>query len=161
MNLVGPGPIAPHFLDTKLAFAAMPPVGCWVDLGSGAGFPGLVLAAEYPALSIDLVDSRQKRATFLEAVVAEAREGDRVRVRNVRAEDLPLAAWDGATSRAFAPPIDALAACAARVRPGGRVVLFLNADDPLPEAPVCAVFHVEHYWVEGKPRRAVGWVVNG
>lgn len=65
MNLVGPGPIAPHFADSEAALAGLDPVGRWVDLGSGAGFPGLVLAAMYPSVAVDLVDSRKKRCVFL------------------------------------------------------------------------------------------------
>lgn len=59
-----------HFLDS---LAVLPYVGAassLVDLGSGAGFPGLVLKLACPALNLTLVESRQKKAAFLEYLVS-------------------------------------------------------------------------------------------
>ncbi|MDP6932876.1 MAG: class I SAM-dependent methyltransferase, partial [Myxococcota bacterium] len=72
MNLVGPGPVDVHFLDAIHAVQGLEARGRWVDLGSGAGFPGIALAARHPRASVLLVESRQKRAAFLEQVVGEA-----------------------------------------------------------------------------------------
>ena len=69
MNLVGPGDVQVHFDDCQLALATLTPEGHWVDLGSGAGFPGIPLAATWPELRVDLVDSRKKRCWFLEQVL--------------------------------------------------------------------------------------------
>ena len=69
MNLVGPGPIEVHFTDCERALEGLEPRGEWADLGSGAGFPGLVLAELHPELSLILVESRRKRCWFLEHVL--------------------------------------------------------------------------------------------
>ena len=62
MDLVGPGPLEPHFQDAAGAVAGLEAVGRWVDLGSGAGFPGIALAARHPGAEVWLVESRRKRA---------------------------------------------------------------------------------------------------
>lgn len=123
MNLVGPGPLDVHFVDCDLAIEGLQPRGRWADLGSGAGFPGLVLADRCSDLAVDLVDSRRKRCVFLEEVVARAGVEDRVRVLHTRVESLPDAGWDGVTARAFAPPDRVLAHAARLLRPGGELFL--------------------------------------
>lgn len=156
-NLVGPGPVDEHFQDCERALGWLSPTGRWVDLGSGAGFPGLVLAAMAPELKVDLVDSRSRRCAFLERVLVEAGVApDRVRVHCKRVEQLPDAAWDGLVARAFAPPEVVLEDAARLLRPGGTVVLFLQGDAALPEDDRYDVLHVEHYAVGGKARKAVG-----
>jgi 16S rRNA (guanine527-N7)-methyltransferase len=80
---------AKHFLDSFTAVA----VRAWtgrervVDVGSGAGFPGLALRIALPATRVTLVESMGKKARFLEEVTSTLRiEG--VEVRNERAETL-------------------------------------------------------------------------
>jgi 16S rRNA (guanine527-N7)-methyltransferase len=154
MNLVGPGPVDEHFEDCRRGLDGLDPTGSWVDLGSGAGFPGLVFADLFPALQLDLVDSRKKRCTFLERVVLEAGIGERVRVHCERVEDLPASSWDGVTARAFAPP-DELGAHAARLlRPGGRLVMFLQLDQPLPAGWTVEREH-RYTLPDGRTRRTV------
>ncbi|HTQ13184.1 MAG TPA: 16S rRNA (guanine(527)-N(7))-methyltransferase RsmG [Rhizomicrobium sp.] len=72
-----------------------------IDLGSGAGFPGLVLAVLRPELKVVLVDSTAKKANFLKG--AAARISEHVEVRTGRLESLPLEAFDAVTARACAP----------------------------------------------------------
>jgi 16S rRNA (guanine527-N7)-methyltransferase len=63
-----------HILDSAQLARIEPGAKRWVDLGSGGGFPGLVLAfllAERDGASIDLVESNQKKASFLQAVVGQ------------------------------------------------------------------------------------------
>jgi 16S rRNA (guanine527-N7)-methyltransferase len=157
MNLVGPGPVEPHYADAEEALAGLEPAGRWADLGTGAGFPGIVFAARFPGVALDLVDSRRKRCAFLEGVLALADLGDHAPVRVVcgRVEDLPAHAYDGVMARAFAPP-DALLAHARRLLvPGGTVVLFLQDDA---EPAVAADFvpaGERRYAVDGRRRRAV------
>lgn len=61
-----------HFLDS-LALApvlfSLPAPGPLLDIGSGAGFPGLVLKAAYPELQVVLVEPRQKRSSFLRHII--------------------------------------------------------------------------------------------
>lgn len=156
MNLVGPGEVEVHFDDCRLALAGLSPEGRWVDLGSGAGFPGLVLAALWPELEVDLVDSRQKRCVFLEAVLGEAGvPPDRVRVIRGRVEDLPDGAgYAGLVARAFKGPDVVLDFARRLLRAGGTVVLFLQDEAPVPDDPDFEVFHVERYEVDGKRRKS-------
>ena len=78
-----------HFLDS-LTVAILP---IWnptdrslVDVGTGAGFPGLALAIAYPALQVTLIDSVRRKADFLQRVVEEL-SLENVRVLAMRAED--------------------------------------------------------------------------
>lgn len=128
MDLVGPGPLDPHFQDAEGAVAGLEARGRWADLGSGAGFPGVALAAAWPAAEVLLVESRQKRAVFLENVVAAAGLTN-ARVLRGRAEDL-APGLDGIISRAFAPPDAVLALAARLLAPGGVVVLLLGDREP-------------------------------
>lgn len=134
MDLIGPGPMEPHFQDCESAVAGLDAVGPWADLGSGAGFPGVALAGAYPHATVDLVESRRKRATFLEKVVFEAGLDNAV-VHNVRSETLPHQHYVGIISRAYKPPRKVLADAARLLVPGGRVVLLLGSqadiDTPL------------------------------
>lgn len=78
------------------------PEGPWLDLGSGAGFPGLVIATLQPQRPVTLVDSRRLRAEWLVDVVAQLGLAN-VEVRLARVEDLPDKTWPVISARAFAP----------------------------------------------------------
>ncbi len=158
MNLVGPGDLSEHYEDCTKALAWLRPTGRWVDLGSGAGFPGLVFASSAPpGVSVDLVESRQKRAAFLREVLIAARVPDeRVRVLRQRVEDLEPESYQGVLARAFAPPPEVLGHAARLLVPDGVVVLFLQEADAPPPDPRFTVFHVERYSVAGRQRKAVG-----
>ena len=75
MNLVSKASLAKietrHILDSLTAALALggAPVGRVIDVGSGAGFPGLPLKIVYPAIDLTLVESTQKKARFLEEAV--------------------------------------------------------------------------------------------
>ncbi len=94
-----------------------------LDLGSGAGLPGVVLAVAVPTCRFVLVDSRRRRAAFLEWVVERLRL-ENARVEAARADELGERRADVATARAFAPLPDAWAAAHPLLRPGGRLVYF-------------------------------------
>ncbi len=109
MNLVGPGSMDEmwrrHFFDSAqllpLVRAAHPEKEnlLWLDLGSGAGFPGLVLAI-LGAGEMHLVESNRRKCTFLRQVIRET-DAPAV-VHNARIEDLPAMTPDVITSRALA-----------------------------------------------------------
>lgn len=93
-----------------------------LDLGAGAGLPGLVLAATRPDLTVVLVEPLLRRATFLGEAV-EALDLRQVVVRRVRAEELAGSlVVDVVTARAVAP-LDRLVGWAMPLlRPGGRLL---------------------------------------
>ena len=101
-----------------------------LDLGSGAGFPGLVLAAASPA-HFTLVESRRKRASFLTVAVAEMGLKN-VAIEGRRAEDIGLAEqYDLVTARAFGATADFFALAARALKPGGLAMLYANPSQRL------------------------------
>jgi len=75
MNLVGPGTLADywsrHVLDSAQLFHVEQQAKVWADVGAGAGFPGVVLAIllkDVPGARVHLIESRAKRARFLDAI---------------------------------------------------------------------------------------------
>jgi len=106
VNLVGPGTIPDtwhrHVLDSAQLTPLIPPQArAVVDLGSGAGFPGLILAIMRPDLRVHLVESIQKKCRFLEAAIVATRA--QATVHAARAEDLKGLKADVVTARAVAP----------------------------------------------------------
>ena len=91
-----------HFWDSA-QLAPLIPQGArtLADLGSGAGFPGLVLAAMLPDLAVTLHEATTKKCAFLR--LAAERMGITVTVQNARLEGLPLSQFDVVTARALAP----------------------------------------------------------
>lgn len=130
INLVGPKTLPElwqrHMLDSAQLWS-LAPTGAqrWIDLGSGAGFPGLVLAA-FGAPDMTLVESDSRKATFL-------REAARamwlaVQVQSVRIEKLVVPPVDIITARALAP-LTQLLEFASRLRKEGTVCLFPKGQD--------------------------------
>lgn len=106
----------------------------FLDIGSGAGFPGLVIAAALNA-HVTLVEARRKRATYLSETAIEMGLHN-VRVECTRAESLELhEQFDVVTSRAVGNPA-ALIEIAGRGlrREGGVLMLYVGADQKLDEA---------------------------
>jgi len=76
--------------------------GTWLDLGSGGGFPGLIIGMALPERSITLVESRRLRADWLQAVARELGLMN-VAVLASRLETVPHRSVDVISARAFAP----------------------------------------------------------
>jgi 16S rRNA (guanine527-N7)-methyltransferase len=121
--------------------------GLWLDLGSGAGLPGLI-AGILTDRPVWLVESRALRCQFLTDVVADLGLGDRVTVQLTRLERLATKPCATISARAFAPLPQLLSSSArfstASTRwllPKGR-----NADKELAmiAQPWQGLFHVEH-----------------
>jgi len=116
-----------HILDSAQLLELIPDTAkTIVDLGSGAGFPGLVLAimlSDRPGLKVHLVESIQKKCRFLEEVAATT--GAPVQVQCTRAEALPDLRADVITARAVAP-LDKLLGMAWPFFGPGTVGLFLK-----------------------------------
>jgi 16S rRNA (guanine527-N7)-methyltransferase len=95
-----------------------------IDFGSGAGFPGLPIKIYAPELAVTLIESNQKKATFLREVI-RALTLTNIDVFAGRAEDFPRTAAT-VTLRAVEKPERALAAAARLVAPPGRLALLLG-----------------------------------
>jgi len=91
-----------HFWDSAQLLPLIPGAArTLADLGSGAGFPGLVLAALRPDLAVTLHEATTKKCAFLQA--AADRMGLAVTIQNARLEDLGPQPFDILTARALAP----------------------------------------------------------
>lgn len=106
MNLVGPSTL-PHVWERHFTDSAqlLPLAGTgrsWLDIGAGAGFPGLVLALLDPDARLTLVESIAKKCRFLSEVVTALGLDSRVTIENRRIETLPRAKFDIITARALA-----------------------------------------------------------
>ena len=99
-----------HFVDSLMVVTVpklIPKTGKIIDVGTGAGFPGMALALACPGLHVTLLDSLQKRLDFL-AAVKESVEAKNVTLVHARAEDGARKKelreqFDIATARAVAP----------------------------------------------------------
>ena len=92
-----------HILDSaQLVRFAPPEARTWLDLGSGAGFPGLMVPLFHPAMAI-LVESRRLRAEFLRTAASTLGIAHRVEIVAARLEAVPTRTVDVISARAFAP----------------------------------------------------------
>lgn len=92
-----------HALNSAAAVPFLPTEGRLIDVGSGAGFPGLVLAAMRPDQEVVLVEPMERRTEWLAEAVAACGLPNVV-VNRARAEDLVgLLSGSGVTARAVAP----------------------------------------------------------
>lgn len=116
INLVAPSTLADlrrrHVLDSAQLLQLAPRATRWVDIGSGGGFPGAVIALlmkDRPGASVDLVESNTKKAAFLRTSLAEL--GAPARVHAKRVEDVhgSIVTPEVVTARALAP-LDSLLA---------------------------------------------------
>ncbi len=133
-----PVEIAFHIIDSLAPFAfasganrdaleaALAEDGAALDIGSGAGFPGLVLAAAYQA-GFTLVESRRKRASFLQVA---AHEMDLANVvieqRRLNARTV-IGGFDLVTARAFGISAELYEIAVAALRPGAMLLLYASS----------------------------------
>ena len=100
-----------------------------LDLGSGAGFPALILAAacaDEMTPDFTLLEARRKRTSFLSVAAAEMGLAN-IRVNSSRADSMPSEAlYDVVTARAFAHPTVVYRTAAAALKPGGRAILYAS-----------------------------------
>jgi len=96
-----------------------------IDVGSGAGFPGVPIAVYRPALSVTLVEAHGRKATFLKEVVRSTHLVN-VKVMQVRAEESTLLA-NVVTMRAIEEFASILPFSARMVCPGGRLACLFGA----------------------------------
>ena len=143
LSLIGPGTaeeiLDRHYGESLAALPLLAPptpdAAPLVDAGTGAGFPGFVLAAARPDLAVVLVEARERKWAFLRA--AAARAALPVACLNARvALPLPRELPERigcVTARALRLPAAVLAALAGRLAAGGRILLWAGAE--VPELP--------------------------
>ena len=135
-----------------------------LDVGSGGGLPGVVIAITCPELDVSCLDAVGKKAAFIQQAAATLK---RPNLRGVHARVETLGAEQGAgfdviTSRAFASLADFTAWSRAALKPGG-VWMAMKGKHPAEEIasllPDVAVFHVEPLAVPGlDAERCIVWM---
>lgn len=130
LGFLGPGPVAGHIEHATgfLRAVGEPPPDRVVDLGSGGGLPGLVLARAWPGTLVVLLDSNQRRTAFLARAVRSLGLDGRVVVEHRRAEEAGRdPEWRGradlVVARSFGPPAVTAECAAPLLAVGGRLVV--------------------------------------
>jgi 16S rRNA (guanine527-N7)-methyltransferase len=135
-GFLGPGPIEPHlehaagFVDLARRQAVRSGAGAplILDLGSGGGLPGLVIAMRWPATTLVLLDANERRAEFLQRAVRRCGLGERVTVVHQRAEvggrdPQYRGTFDGVVVRSFGAPAVVAECGAPFLRQGGWLIV--------------------------------------
>ncbi|WP_425374539.1 16S rRNA (guanine(527)-N(7))-methyltransferase RsmG [Mesorhizobium waimense] len=120
-----------HILDSAQLGRIEPQAKRWVDLGSGGGFPGLVVAfllVERDGASIDLVESNRKKASFLQAVIGQFGLPARVIARRIDDSYPLVSAPEIVTARALASLPDLLDLSASWLTKGARALFHKGRD---------------------------------
>ena len=120
-----------HFGESMFAISQVPiRHGRLADVGTGAGFPAVPIGMVVPDLECILIESNQKKATFLAEVVRTLKL-DHVKVYRDRMESYPVSSLslDFSISRALGIYENFLSWSAARLNPSGKVILWLGDDD--------------------------------
>jgi len=92
-----------HIVDSVQLLDHVEAPVTWIDLGSGAGFPGMVVAAILSSTHVTLVESRRKRIDFLSRMADELGLSNRVTIAGSRLELIAPRPFDVISARAFAP----------------------------------------------------------
>ncbi|WP_134680904.1 16S rRNA (guanine(527)-N(7))-methyltransferase RsmG [Paracoccus ravus] len=106
INLISPASMddieARHIADSvQLARISVSATGSWVDIGSGGGLPGVVMAICRPDLDVSLIESDKRKCSFLRSVARELALNN-LNVLNSRIEDAPSLFADNVSARALA-----------------------------------------------------------
>jgi 16S rRNA (guanine527-N7)-methyltransferase len=127
-----------HIVDSAQLNKMAPDARNWVDLGSGAGLPALIIAAmridDEPEFSMTAVESDQRKCAFM-ADVARKMETP-IKIVNVRIKNIATTGYDTVSARALAP-LTKLLGYAAPLRTDGAICLFpkgARADRELTDA---------------------------
>ena len=125
-----------HILDSVRGLACLPGgAATIVDIGSGAGLPGIPVAIARPDLSVYLVEPRARRAAFLELAIDSLKLSN-VRILVSRVEGLDLAV-DFCLARAVASPANTWRLAQFLLAPGGRLLMWAGRSWPGASAAEC------------------------
>ncbi len=128
LGALGPGPVEDHITHAqRFVDALADQTGRVLDLGSGGGIPGLVLAVARPDLRITLLDAQARRIAFLDEAI-DLLKLDEVTARHGRAELLAhdpahRGRYGAVTARSFGPPAVTAECAAGFLEVGGRLLV--------------------------------------
>ena len=132
-----------------------------LDVGSGGGLPGVVLAATMPQVDVTCVDTVGKKAAFVQQVAGELALKN-LRGVHARVENMQAAPFDVITSRAFASLADFVQLTRMHLKPRG---VWMALKGKMPDDEIAAlpadvqVFHVEQLQVPGlEAERCLIWI---
>jgi len=152
-------PLGRHLAERRAAGGAQP--ARVLDVGSGGGLPGVVLAITMPQLEVTCVDAVAKKTAFVRQVAAELKLPN-LRAQHARVETLPAKPWPVITSRAFASLLDFVSLTRGLLAPGG---VWMAMKGKVPDEEIAAlpsgveVFHVEQLRVPGlDAERCLVWM---
>jgi 16S rRNA (guanine527-N7)-methyltransferase len=147
--------------DAANEIATTPTMVRLLDVGSGGGLPGVVLAAVNPALDVTCVDTVGKKAAFVQQA-ASTLSLKNLRGLHSRVEDVQAAPYDVITSRAFASLLDFVQLTRIHLKPGA---VWMALKGKIPHDEIAAlpadidVFHVEQLAVPGlDAERCIVWM---
>lgn len=167
INLVASGTLDEiwmrHFADSAQVHAAAPDVSRWADMGSGAGFPGLITALllkRRPGAVVHLVESDQRKAAFLRAVSRETAAPAVIHAERIESAMPRLTGQiEGVSARALAP-LARLVELSGEALTQGAVGVFLKGEewrDELTAVEALGSFSCES--AESRTRKGAGIVV--
>ena len=123
-----------HLLDSLAVLPEIQGATHLLDLGAGAGLPGIPLAIAIPGLRVTLVDAVAKKVSFMKSGAVKGGVANRVKALHARAEGQPeqegLPGADLVISRAFMDVGPFLLLARAYLAPGGRIVTMLGQTPP-------------------------------
>ena len=147
LGFLGPGPVVDHIEHAHAFSGQVPRRATVLDLGSGGGVPGVVVALDRPDIDLVLLDAMERRGEFLHWAVGTLELGDRVRVVVDRAEAAARrtelrGAFDVVLSRSFGSPAVTAECAVGFLRPpdgstpGGALVVSEPPPGAAPRWPV-------------------------
>lgn len=118
--------IIKHFLDAWSICSLIGPIGKLIDIGSGAGFPGLAIKVVWPQLEITMVEAIRKKVGFIEGCIQEL-QWSGIQALTGRAEEIGReaglrASFDYATSRAVGHLAEVAEYCLPLLKIGGLLI---------------------------------------
>jgi 16S rRNA (guanine527-N7)-methyltransferase len=141
LGFLGPGPVEPHVTHALRFDGVLRPTAALLDLGSGGGVPGLILASVRPTVEVVLLDARTQRTDFLARAIGRLGWSERVTVLAGRAEALGRSpAWRGrfgaVVARSFGSPAETAECGAPFLAAGGQLVVSEPPDPAADRWPV-------------------------